>query len=217
LIEGVTVSTEVATKESTLPAVIESAESQAFSLIQRKAVALSKSTLVPKEYQSNPANCIIAVDISERLKVPPLLVMQNLYIVHGKPGWSSQFLIAAVNSCGRYHSLKYQFFGERGSDDWGCYAHTIERATGEVIKGDEVTIGMAKKEGWYTKSGSKWPSMPGQMLRYRAATFFARAYAPELTMGLPMQDEIIDIGPEQPKITTFDALAGEVEADPLGG
>ena len=195
----------------------ESIESQAFALIQRKANALSKSTLIPKDYQNNISNCIIALDISDRLQVPPLLVMQHLYIVHGKPSWSSVFLLSALNSCGRYTSVKYQFFGEEGTDEYGCYAHTIERSTGEVIAGPKVTIGMARKEGWLTKTGSKWQTMPDLMLRYRAVTFLARTNAPELTMGLPMVDEVEDVGVDRPKITTFDALAGEVDADPLGG
>ena len=195
----------------------ESPESQAFTLIQRKANALSKSTLIPKEYQNNISNCIIALDISERLQVPPLLVMQHLYIVHGKPGWSSVFLLSAVNSCGRYTSIKYQFFGEKGTDSYGCYAQAVEKSTGEIIAGPPVTMGMAKEEGWLSKSGSKWKTMPELMLRYRAVTFFARTNAPELTMGLPMADEVEDVGATQPKITTFEALAGEIEADPLGG
>ncbi|WP_252151905.1 hypothetical protein [Acinetobacter sp. ANC 4177] len=59
---------------------------------------------------------------------------------------------------------------------------------------------MAVKEGWYQKNGSKWQSMPEQMLRYRAASFFGRIYAPDLLMGLRTQEEeldsMIDVTPE---------------------
>lgn len=59
---------------------------------------------------------------------------------------------------------------------------------------------MAVKEGWYQKNGSKWQSMPEQMLRYRAASFFGRIYAPDLLMGLKTQEEeqdaMIDVTPE---------------------
>jgi hypothetical protein len=51
---------------------------------------------------------------------------------------------------------------------------------------------MAKAEGWYAKNGSKWQTMPEQMLRYRAASFFVRAYAPELSLGLATREEIED-------------------------
>jgi hypothetical protein len=55
-----------------------------------------------------------------------------------------------------------------------------------------VSVGMAKKEGWYGKTGSKWQTMPQQMLMYRAASWFVRAYAPEIAMGLHTSDEIRD-------------------------
>jgi hypothetical protein len=35
--------------------------------------------------------------------------------------------------------------------------------------------------------------MPEQMMKYRAASFFARTYCPEITMGLMTQDEVLDI------------------------
>jgi hypothetical protein len=68
-------------------------------------------------------------------------------------------------------------------------------ATGEKLTGPDVTIGMARKEGWYDKKGSKWQTMPQLMLTYRAAAFFIRTCAPEISMGLPTSDELEDIGP----------------------
>lgn len=170
---------------------------QDFELTQRKATALSKSTLIPKEFQGNLSNCIIAMDIASRLQMPPLMVMQNLYVVHGKPSWSSQFLIAAFNQCGRFASLTYGFVGEVGTDTYGCFAKSVDLRTGEILQGPTVTIAIAKKEGWHGKSGSKWQTMPELMLRYRAATFLVRTTAPELTLGFPMQDEVEDIQPQR--------------------
>ena len=57
---------------------------------------------------------------------------------------------------------------------------------------------MAKKEGWYSKSGSKWQSMPIQMMMYRAGAFFGRVHGPDILMGLPLADEMNDIKKEQP-------------------
>jgi hypothetical protein len=166
---------------------------QSFELIQRAATLLSKSSLVPKEYQGNLPNCVIALNMANRLQADPLMVMQNLYIVHGKPGWSSQFLISTFNACGRFTALRYEWSGKQGSDDWGCKAWAIEKETGQKLEGSTITIGMAKEEGWYSKNGSKWKTMPQQMLMYRAASWFIRAYAPELAMGIYTEDEIIDI------------------------
>ena len=80
---------------------------QSFELMQRAAKLLSAAQLVPKEYQNNIPNCTIALNMANRIGADPLMVMQNLVIVHGKPTWSSQFLIATVNTCGRFTALRY--------------------------------------------------------------------------------------------------------------
>lgn len=165
---------------------------------QRMAKMLSASTLVPPQYQGEQGlpNAIIAIDMAQRMGANPLMIMQNLYIVHGRPAWSSQFLIACLNACKRFSPLRFEVSGE--GDNWGCRAIANDIA-GNLCEGPRVTIAMAKAEGWMGKSGSKWKTMPELMLRYRAATFFARTFAPELTMGIPSQDEVIDIeGPANP-------------------
>lgn len=168
--------------------------SQGFDQLQRAAKLLAASTLVPKEYQGNLPNCVIALNMANRIGADPLLVMQNLYLVHGRPGWSSQFLIATFNQCGRFSAMRFEFKGAEGRDDWSCRAWATEKSTGERIEGAWISIAMAKAEGWTTKTGSKWKTMPQQMLQYRAASFLVRAYAPELSMGLQTQDELQDIG-----------------------
>lgn len=166
-----------------------------FDLIQRVAKMFSSSPLVPKEYQgqSGIGSCVIAMNMANRMKADPLMVMQNLYIVHGRPSWSSQFLIACFNQTGRFAPIRYQFQGTAGSDDWGCTAISKDLRTGEDIQGPTITIAMAKKEGWYGKNGSKWQSIPELMLRYRAAGWLVRTIAPELTMGLQTEEESRDI------------------------
>ena len=166
---------------------------QSFELIQRVSKAFASSDLVPKQYQGNLPNCMIAMDMAQRIGANPLMVMQNLYIVHGTPGWSSKFLIATINACGRYSSLRYEWKGEPGSPDYGCRAWAIERETGERLDGIWVTWAMVRAEGWESKNGSKWKTMPDQMFVYRSAAFWQRAYAPELGMGLQTAEEIGDV------------------------
>ena len=163
-----------------------------FDLIQRTAKLFAASNIVPQQFQGNLPNCVIAVDMALRMGANPLMVCQNLYIVHGRPAWSAQFLIATLNQCGRFTSIRYEFQGEEGKDEWGCRAVATELATGEKLAGPLITIGLAKKEGWYGKNGSKWQSMPELMLRYRAASWFVRAYAPEIAMALKTAEEVQD-------------------------
>ena len=164
-----------------------------FEHAQRVAKSLSVATFVPEAYRGNVANCLVAIEMANRLQMPPLMVMQNLHIIHGRPSWSSSFLIAAVNSSGRFTPLTFRMSGD--GDNRQCIAVATDKATGEVLEGVPVSIAMAKAEGWYAKSGSKWKTMPELMLRYRAAAFFSRLYCPEITMAMHTAEEQQDITP----------------------
>lgn len=225
-----------ASPESQLPIVAPGFGSlQGFELMQRAARLLSSSTLVPvayrqtiekldrygnvKESRENPnalANSVVALNMAQRMGADPLMVMQNLYIVEGRPSWSSQWIIAAINGCGRFSPLRFRI-ESRGEceveykstywennqrhtkvekvkiNDKVCVAWAIEKETGEVIESPAVSIEMAVLEGWYTKNGSKWQTMDEVMLRYRTASFFGKLYAPELLMGLQTVEEAQDI------------------------
>lgn len=186
----------IETRPSERSAVAQTAFSsiQNFESAQRMAKALSSSDLVPKQYAGNIPNCIIALEMSQRLGANPLMIMQNLYVVHNRPAWSSQFMIACVNGSGRFSPLRYEITGKPLSDDWTCVAWAYDKGTGEKLCSPKVSIRMAKAEGWYNRNGSKWLTMPELMMRYRAATFFGRTYCPELTMGMHTVEEIKDIG-----------------------
>lgn len=180
-----------------------------FEMAQRKAKALASSDLVPKEYKGNVANCLLAMEVAERTKSSPLAVMQNLNIIHGKPAWSSSFIIAALNACGRFSPIRFKMTAD------SCTAIATDRETGEILEGPSVTIQMAKDEGWYNKQGSKWKTMPELMLRYRAAAFFGRLYAPDILMGMYDQNEIADIQPARPSaINEINETVIVVDEDP---
>jgi len=189
------------------------ATSSGFELLQRQAKMLASSSLVPEQFsifdkngrlksvidQSYAqANAAIALEMASRIGASPIMVAQNLYIVYGRPGWSSQFIIAAINASGKFSPLRFDMAGE--GDSKVCVAWAVEAKTGERLEGAPVSIQMAKDEGWHSKSGSKWKTMPDLMLRYRAAAFFGRVYAPELLMGIKSAEEafdMIDISPEE--------------------
>ena len=167
-----------------------------FELNQRMAQMYTTSTIVPATYQHNIGNCVIALDMANRMNANPLMVMQNIYIVHGNPAFSSKFLIATINASGRFSPLRYEFKGKEDTDNYSCRCVAYESCDiehKEPLHGDWVSIAMAKKEGWYSHNGSKWPSMSSQMLRYRAAAFWQRVYCPEISMGLMTAEEAQDI------------------------
>lgn len=155
------------------------------------AQALSQSTIVPKDYQGNQANAMVAIEIANRLQTSPLMVMQNLYVIQGRPSWSAQFLIASVNGSGKYDmELQYDEKNDKNGKPYSCQCWTMK--DGRKVTGPVIDMEMAKAEGWTTKSMSKWKTMPQIMLRYRAASFFARMNCPEMTLGFYTKEEVVD-------------------------
>lgn len=171
-----------------------------YELARQAAESLATSTLVPQQFR-NAANALIAIDMANRLRCSPLMVMQQLYVVQGKPSWSAQFVIAAINACGRFTPLRFVLAGQ--GMERQCHAESNDKATGELLQGPAVSMQMAKAEGWLDKGGSKWKTMPELMLRYRAGTFFGRLYAPDVLMGLYTQDEALDIASVQDVTESF--------------
>lgn len=173
------------------------ATKESFEHIQRVAAMFSKSNMIPQRYIGNIGNCIIAIEMATRMNANILMVMQNLDVIQGKPGWSSVFLIATLNASGKFSPLRYEDSDEKGGS---TRAWAIDKYNNEKVFGAWVSMDMAKAEGWIDKKGSKWQTMPELMRRYRAASFFAKQFAPEVSMGLQTVEEIIDITQHQDPI-----------------
>lgn len=186
--------------------IFESAEK--WELATKMAASLAKSTIVPKEFQNNANNALIAIEMASRLRTSPLMVMQHLYVVYGRPSWSAQYVIAMINGSGKY-DMELQF--EEKADDKGkphsCMCWTEK--DGRKVTGPVVTMDLAKAEGWYDKNGSKWKTMPQMMLRYRAASFFGRMNCPDLMMGMYTREEVEEFGREE----YLENMQTEVEAE----
>lgn len=162
-----------------------------FIMAMQMAKALASSTIVPQAFQKNEANCLIAIEQAQRLRVSPMMVMQNLHVIQGRPSWSSKFLIAAINNSGKFDmELQFEETQDKDGKPFSCTAWTTKN--GRKVNGMTVDMDMAKEEGWLSKNGSKWKTMPQLMLRYRAASFFSSLNCPELTMGLYTREEMQD-------------------------
>lgn len=156
------------------------------------AAALAKSSLIPQQYHGKVEDCAIAIDMADRMGVSPLMVMQSLYVVKGKPSWSGQACMSFIKA--QYKNAYPVYVGEKGTDSRGCFIKAVTNE-GDTVEGTVVTLKMAKDEGWM--SNKKWSTMPEQMLAYRAAAFFARVYCPETLMGIQVQGEVEDSEPCQ--------------------
>ena len=162
-----------------------------FDQLLRAANMLSQTSIIPATYQGKPQDCFVALEMATRMGVSPLVVMQNMYVVKGKPSWAGQACITLINRCGKFRDVKPVYTGTRGTDNRGCYFSAVRISDGEKVEGTEVTLNMAKAEGW--TSNSKWRNMPEQMLAYRAAAFFARVHCPEALMGAQTVEEVQDV------------------------
>ena len=161
-----------------------------FNQLLRAANMLSQTSIIPATYQGKPQDCFVAIEMANRMGVSPLVVMQNMYVVKGKPAWAGQACTMFINSCGKFAGVKHVYTGEKGTDSRGCYVTATRISDGVQVNGVEVTIAMAKAEGW--TSNTKWRNMPELMLAYRASAFFARVHCPEALMGVQLVDEIYD-------------------------
>lgn len=155
----------------------------------KMAESLAKSDLIPDNYRNKPESCLIAIDVARQIGArSPIFVMQNLYVVKGKPSWSGQYCDAIVRA--NFQKVKVDLSGE--GDERGCKV-TAYDDNGNFCDGTRITIGMAKKEGWFSKQGSKWQTMPDLMLQYRAFAFFARVHCPDKLLGIHDEFENLDI------------------------
>jgi len=168
-----------------------------FDHLWRVANLFSKSDLVPSHYKNKPENCMITCQMAMRLSLEPLMLMQNTYIVHGRPGMEGKLVIALVNTRGPFTGpIEWEFDDEENPKR--CTAFAIHKVTNKVCKAT-ITWKMVEAEGWSKKEGSKWLTLPAQMFRYRSAVFLARAYCPEVTFGFPTVQELQDIGETERK------------------
>jgi hypothetical protein len=230
-----------------------------FNTMQRVCKLFASSELVPEIYRVSEknslekamANCMIAIEVAQRIGASPLMVMQNIVIIYGRPSWSSKFLISTVNTCGRFNPLQFRFtekgmlgiveyteynktwtagtnggkgfykneskkstFDGRNIMDIECVAWTRAKGSDEILESAPISLRLAIQEGWYQRAGSKWQTMPKQMLMYRAASFWTNVYAPELSMGMKTVEEtqdIIDVVPIEEEPAT-EKLNKEKEA-----
>lgn len=236
--QPVTKNLPAAIQQSRAPSVFSGIS--AFEDAQRMAKALCSSTLVPTDYQGQNglSNAMIALEMAQRIGASPMAVMQNMHVIEGRPSWSSSFIIASLNSCGRFSPIRFEvedlgekdcsyeyWTGQKGNrtkatgsikvNNRSCYAWAYD-AGGEKLTGPPVSIEMAVAEGWYTKNGSKWKTMPELMLRYRAAAFFGRLYAPDVLMGMHADDEIQDIGARNITESAAPVLVTDVDGTGTG-
>ena len=195
------VETLPAVQEQALPATTRSIflDIQRFEEAKQIAKMLSDSSMLPKHFQQSVPNCMILLNLADRMRIDPFMLAQNMYIVYNKPGIESKLLIALIEGHGKFGPLKFKFTesgkvtSKKVKRPDSCLAYATELKTGEVIEGPTVTWELVEAEGWSKKDGSKWETMPEMMFMYRASAFFGRVYDPGAILGLRTAEELDEI------------------------
>ena len=193
---------ELALAQANITTINPYGSKEAFNELYTKAQYLAKSDLVPDSYRNKPANCMIALETSNRLGVSPLFVMEQLTIVRGKRSWSGQACSLLVNNYPKFKDVRLVYVGKEGQEDWGAYVEATRKDTNEKVKGTTITMKMVKTEGW--DSNVKWRSMPEQMLAYRAYSFFARVHCADVLNGFMTEGEPEDAYGEPKEAPSFE-------------
>lgn len=175
------------------------------------ATALANTDLVPDSYKKKPENCLLALDVARQVKNSPLTVMQNLFIIKGKPSWSSTYISAVIHS--RFPKVLIKWYTDKDdSENNGCRVIAYD-STGQEYMGTKITMKMAKADGWTATNAKKWGAMPEQMLQYRALAFFGRVHCPDLLLGIQSEYEIMDVPDRQEILNEKESFEKELLSD----
>lgn len=173
------------------PTYIQAQQQISFKQMMEMSDMMAKSTIVPTTYRNRPENVFLALDLSNRIGVSPMAVMNGMEVINGRPSFSGSFMSALIKSSPLFSNVTLNWVGEPNSASWGCYVTATETRTGNLLKGTTITLQMAKNEGWL--KNPKWVNLPELMLSYRAYSFFGRVHASELLSGIYDVDEMDDM------------------------
>lgn len=177
---------------STNETAVDFLRGNALSETWRICEGLARSTLLPKEFVGKPENVMISVMVSNRLKIDPFTVMQNISVINGRPMFSTQFLIALTNNSGIFSEpIDWEVSGEGNQLTVVAYAKL--RSTGKVVS-EIASMQQAQDEGW--TRNPKYKTMPVRMLKYRSASALIGLYAPQIKMGFSTEEEVETIDAE---------------------
>lgn len=128
------------------------------------------------------ANATAAVLQGITLGLDPMTALQQIYIVHGRPGMYTEIKVALVKSRG--HEVWTEDISDHRAVVCGRRKGTdyIERVT--------ITMEQARKAGWV--SNQAYAKTPQDMLYARAAGRVCDRIAPDVLMGIASVEEIQD-------------------------
>lgn len=156
-------------------------------LITMNKEEIISSVLIPEAFKKSPKDVIIAVDFAKKqgktigttlvafdyalkFKQSPLTILQAMYEVDGKIGWSADFLLSLLKTL--YKEI--DFVWDESLKDNPAVKMTAKDENGKMFETE-----FCYKKNW-AKQNDNWLRIPKTMLKRRAITLFARTNNPEL-------------------------------------
>ena len=155
---------------------------------------LSRSQMVPKNYQNKPEDILVAVQWGYEIGLAPLQALQAISVINGKPSVYGDAAMALVQNSPLCEDVKEYFEGEGTSNPTAvCVAKRKNRS--EVVS--KCSVEDAKRAGLWNKQGP-WTQYPKRMLQMRARGFALRDAFPDVLKGLITSEEAQDYQVDQP-------------------
>ncbi|HQN51000.1 MAG TPA: hypothetical protein PK913_08060 [Phenylobacterium sp.] len=152
----------------------------------RMAEIMSRASIVPKDYQGNPGNILVAIQWGAEIGLPPLQAMQNLAVINGRPALWGDAVIALVRGSGLLETIHEDITADVAT----C---TVKRK-GEPPASRSFSVEDAKRAGLYGKQGP-WQQYPKRMLQMRARAWALRDVFPDVLRGVHVGEEAQDMPP----------------------
>jgi hypothetical protein len=170
--------TQLAKNKAGADMYLPTTKNEAFKL----AESFCKSAFCPAAYRGKPADVYLAMAYGSQIGLNPLLAVQNIAVVNGKPSVYGDALTAIAQ--GHHETESY----EDGYKDDGTAYCKITRKGRTIYR--EFSVEMAKRAGLWGRN--TWAQYPERMLLWRARGWAIRDAFADVLMGLWSVEEATD-------------------------
>jgi RecT family len=160
---------------------------QTFEEAYRIANAVHRAGMAPKGFNSAEM-CMIAIMHGAEIGIPPMLSLQRIAVVNGRPTLWGDGVIALVRASGLCEYIDEEVIGE--GDKRIAVCRTKRKGEAKEIS-RKFSVADAKTAGLWGKSGP-WTQYPERMLQMRARAFAMRDAYPDAMGGMYLKEEADD-------------------------
>ena len=149
---------------------------------------LASSTHIPKDFQGNPNNILVAIQWGYEIGLAPMQALQNIAVINGRPSLWGDSMIAVCKAHPDWRGISETYIEEE--DKAVCLVKRnvhgeIEETRSEFSYKDAQRANLTNKPG-------PWKNYPKRMLQLRARGFALRDAFPDAIKGLITAEEAID-------------------------